>query len=187
MKRATPPHSRDRQPWSAPLAVEDVPECGIRVALAADERTRASVAELAQLRALPRLEATFDVTRRGRHGLHVVGHLSAAVGQTCVVTLDAIENDIEENIDVLFVPATPSLVEEGGESVEVVAHDAPEPLTGNTVDLGVIATEFLILAIDPYPRKSGAVFEPELADDDSGRPFAALAVLKNKSQNQDED
>ena len=28
-------------------------------------------------------------------------------------------------------------------------------LVGGTVDLGAIATEFLILGLDPYPRKTG--------------------------------
>src|SRR3974390_1975588 len=88
--------------WSVPIAVQDVPETGLVLALAADERTRASMAKLADLRALPRLEATFEIARHGRDGLHVTGRLSATVGQTCVVTLDPIENDIEESIDLMF-------------------------------------------------------------------------------------
>ncbi len=45
-------------------------------------------AELARLRTLPRLEATFDLVRRGRDGLHVTGRVTATVGQTCVITLE---------------------------------------------------------------------------------------------------
>ena len=33
------------------------------------------------------------------------------------------------------------------------------------VDLGAVATEFLLLGIDPYPRKPGAVFEAPPAGD----------------------
>ena len=49
------------------------------------------------------------------------------------------------------------------------------------VDLGAIATEFLLLGIDPYPRKPGVVFEA-LADDeyDTAQPFSALAALKKR-------
>ena len=43
------------------------------------------------------------------------------------------------------------------------------------VDLGAIATEFLILGLDPYPRKPGAVFEPPRERDSDGGAFAALA------------
>ncbi len=37
--------------------------------------------------------------------------------------------------------------------------DDPEPLVGGTIDLGALAIEFLIVGLDPYPRKPGAVFE----------------------------
>lgn len=58
-----------------------------------------------------------------------------------------------------------------------VKWNDPEPLLGGVVDLGALATEFLILGLDPYPRKSGAVFEapPDRKPEDS--PFAALAKL----------
>ena len=71
-------------------------------------------------------------------------------------------------------------IAEAGGSVEEVSLDGPEPLAGGAVDLGAIATEFLILAIDPYPRKPGAVFEPPDVGDDSDQPFAALAALKKR-------
>ena len=91
--------------WSVPLAVTEVSEAGRHLDLVADAQARAAVATLAGLAALPRLEASFDVTRRGRGGLHVVGRVSATVGQTCVVTLEPVENEVDEAIDVAFVPA----------------------------------------------------------------------------------
>ena len=178
MSRATLP-PKGKPPWSAPVALRDVPETGRRFDLVADQNTRAAVAKSIGLRALPRLEASFDVSRHGREGLHVVGRVSATVGQTCVVTLEPIDNVIEEAVDLMFAPAAAAEMsdEDGGRS-EVAADDAPEPLVGNGVDLGVIATEFLVLAIDPYPRKSGAEFAAPAAEDDSAHPFAALAALK---------
>jgi len=71
-------------------------------------------------------------------------------------------------------------VEEEGAQIEVTPVDAPEPLIGGSIDLGAIASEFLMLAIDPYPRKSGVVFEPPAKETDTGGPFAALAALKKK-------
>jgi hypothetical protein len=148
--------------------------------LVADESTRAAVAKLAGLAALPRLVAAFDVTRRG-DGLRVVGSVSATVGQTCVVTLEPLENDVEEEVDLLFSPSSaPEIIEEDGSEVEITDPDAPEPLIGGVIDLGAIATEFLILGLDPYPRKPGAVFEQPTSDDPSSHPFAALAELKKR-------
>jgi uncharacterized metal-binding protein YceD (DUF177 family) len=136
------------------------------------------------LRSLPRLTATFDVTRRGRDGLRVVGDVSATVGQTCVVTLDPMESEIDEPIDLDFTPEAALAPDEEAvdhkRQVEVSEEDAPEPLINGTVDLGALATEFLILGIDPYPRKPDAVFEPPESENDAGGPFAALSALKKR-------
>src|SRR5215470_12122751 len=179
MTRAS--EQRSEQPWSVPVALHEVPETGRSFALVADERTRGAVAKLAGLRSLPRFEAQFEVTPRGRDGLHVAGTISATVGQDCVVTLEPIENEIEEQVDLVFVPpAAPTILDEEGKRVEVTPVDAPEPLIGSSVDLGAIASEFLMLAIDPYPRKAGVAFEPPAKEADTGGPFAALAALKKK-------
>ncbi len=189
------------RPWSALVALHEVPETGRHVELIADERTRAAIAKLAGLRSLPRLAAVYDVTLRGRAGLRVAGHVSATVGQTCVVTLEPIENEVDEEIDLLFAPtaaasehfpakwgpvrrrkcdseteSTPA--DHSGAGVAIDARDGPEPLTGGVVDLGALATEFLILGVDPHPRKPGAIFEGSSVGDDSVKPFAALAALK---------
>jgi uncharacterized metal-binding protein YceD (DUF177 family) len=164
--------------WSVPLAVIEVPETGRHIDLIADQGTRAALAKIAGLADLPRLAASFDVIPHGRGGLHVVGRVSAAVGQTCVVTLEPLQNDIDEAIDLVFAPTSASPPALAGGEVEVPAEDAPEPLVGGKIDLGAIATEFLVLAIDPYPRKPDAVFQPPPAGDDSAHPFAALAALK---------
>jgi hypothetical protein len=163
-----------------------VPETGRHFDLSADTQTRAAIAKLAGLRSLPRLEARFDLTRRGQAGLRVAGRVSARVGQTCVVTLEPIDNDIEEDIDLVFAPAAaPSLADVADPAVAEAAHDKPEALVDGAVDLGAVAVEFLLLGIDPYPRKPGAVFEAPPAGDDSARPFAALAALKKGQRQRD--
>jgi hypothetical protein len=101
------------------------------------------------------------------------------VTQNCVVTLDPVESEIDEAVDLVFAPPAVAAVEDGAAIHEVDAEDPPEALRDGTVDLGALATEFLILGIDPYPRKPGAVFEaPAQADDPVSHPFAALAALK---------
>jgi uncharacterized metal-binding protein YceD (DUF177 family) len=169
--------------WRVPVARGAVPETGRRFDLVADEETRAAVAKVAGLRALPRLAASFDLVPQGREGLRVTGRVSAKVGQTCVVTLDPIENEVDESIDLVFAPAAPPLAtdEDPQATEDVVDDERPEPLVDGKVDLGAIATEFLILGLDPYPRKPGAVFEPPSGGSEGANPFAALAALKTKS------
>jgi len=161
--------------WRVPVRVEDIPEAGRRYQLAADEATRNALARAAGVDGLARFEAVFDVARHGRDGLHVVGTVSATVGQTCVVTLEPIETKLEEGVDLTFLPRR----ETGEDALEIEGREPPESLVDGTVDLGAIATEFLLLGVDPYPRKAGAVFDAPPADDPASHPFAALAALKS--------
>jgi uncharacterized metal-binding protein YceD (DUF177 family) len=165
--------------WHVPIRSEDVPPEGTRVNLSADDQTRKAIATLAGLQALPRLEATFEVTPHNQGGLRVAGDVSATVGQTCVVTLEPVENEIREAVDLVFVPGAATLASEVEDIVPGV-EEPPEPLVDGTVDLGALAIEFLILGIDPYPRKPGAVFADVSVGEATSNPFAALAKLKEK-------
>jgi uncharacterized metal-binding protein YceD (DUF177 family) len=165
-------------PWRVPVAVEDVAEAGEHFELVADAETRAAVAKIAGLRDLPRLVASFDVSRYGVNGLRVAGQVSATVEQACVVTLESIANEVAEQVDLLFVPQ-PAAARDGGEAAKAEANDdEAEPLIGRSIDLGALATEFLILGLDPYPRKPGAVFQPPPDATAEEGPFAALAALQ---------
>ncbi len=186
------PEKQAAAPWSVPVAVEDIPvETGRHFDLSADDAdTRAAVARVAGLRELPRLQAAFDVTRRGLDALRVVGKVSATAGQTCVVTLEPLTNEVEEDVDLVFAPPSPmveqqaSADDEEGASKRIRRNlDGPEALVGGAVDLGALATEFLIIGLDPYPRKAGAVFEPPQDLKPDPGPFAALAGLIGKDRN----
>jgi uncharacterized metal-binding protein YceD (DUF177 family) len=168
---------RPAQPWHVPVRLEDVPETGLHVDLVADENVRAGLAALAGVSGMPRLEAAIDIARYG-NGLRATGRVSATVGQTCVVTLEPLENQIDELIDVIFAPSSTSEFVE--ESAAFEADEPPEALHDGTADLGVIAAEFLLLGIDPYPRKPGAEFAPPGKEDALSTPFAALAKLKDR-------
>jgi hypothetical protein len=173
--------------WSVPVRVHEVPATGRRFELAADDVTRAAIAKSADLRALPRLEATFEVSRHGAGGLRVMGRVRATVGQVCVVTLDPLESEVEDTVDLVFVPGATSAVDDasGRDGMEDAADEAPEPLLDDTVDLGAIAIEFLILGIDLYPRKPDAVFQAPPIEDTTEHPFAALAALRKGQDGRD--
>lgn len=168
-------------PWSVPVAVDDMPESGRHFEIEAPAGTRAEllrlVAGLSTVRELPSLSAVFDLTRQGAR-VHVTGQVKAKVGQTCVVTLEPVETDVDEHVDLSFAPTATAIP---GREIEVkLEQEPPEPLTGGTVDLGALATEFLVLGIDPYPRKPGAEFGSLKVGDDGPRHFAALEALKKR-------
>jgi hypothetical protein len=173
-------------PWRAFVNVAQIPETGLHRDIEADEATRAAMAEIAGLRDISSARASFDLSLRSGGRVHVAGHLTARIGQTCVVTLDPIDNDIDEDIDLIFAPVEqiPELAEDVIEEEEIEigggdVPDPPEPIVNGIIDLGRLATDVLFLAIDPYPRKEGAMFEPQVAAaDPQDHPFAALKALK---------
>jgi len=175
--------THSERPWSATIRLDEIGETGRHVELEASEAVRAALAQPAGVEAVERLVARFDLTRRGRDRLHVSGAVSGTVRQLCVVTLDPVENAINEAIEVDFAPPP-----ERAEPTEEIDLDAAapagemEPLIGNAVDLGLLATEFFILGIDPYPRKPGAAFDaPKTTAEPGEHPFAQLAALQKNS------
>ncbi len=165
-------------PWNVPVAVEDIPDTGLHLEIEAPAAVRPELAEIAELRELLQFSAVFDLIRQGSR-VHVAGQVKARVGQICVVTLEPVENTVEEAVDLKFAPSV-GVADAGPKAVRKRARDEepPEPLIGGTLDLGELATEFLILGIDPYPRKPGAQFAPLPVEDAGEHPFAALAALK---------
>jgi Large ribosomal RNA subunit accumulation protein YceD len=170
-------------PWRVPVVVLQIPETGLHREFEANLAERSAMAEIAGLREIISASASFDMTPKSGGRVHVTGHLKARIGQICVVTLDPIENEIDELVDLMFAPADQvpnlsDLVEEAAES-DAEIPDSPEPIINGVIDLGRLATDALFLAVDPYPRKPDAVFEPPAeAVDQEDHPFAALKRLR---------
>jgi Large ribosomal RNA subunit accumulation protein YceD len=177
-------NTRNANPWSVPVAVAQIPDTGLHREFEANPAERKAIADLGGLREVLSANASLDLTLMREGRVHVEGRVRARVGQTCVVTLDPIENDIDEAIDLIFappeqIPALADLVEDAAES-DVEIPDPPEPIVGGMIDLGRLATDALFLGIDPYPRKPDAIFEPPaVADDPEDHPFAGLKALKD--------
>lgn len=163
------------------MAVEDIPETGLHIEIEAPPEARAAVAELASLRDLMQLSAAFDLIRQGA-GVHVAGAVKARVCQTCVVSLDPVVGEVAEAVDLAFAPLA-----EGATAKPATARkrglgddEPPEPLIDGSIDLGALAIEFLVVGIDPYPRKPGVEFAPPQVEDAGEHPFAALKTLKKR-------
>jgi uncharacterized metal-binding protein YceD (DUF177 family) len=170
-------------PWSVPIVVEQIPDTGLHREFEAGPAARAAMAEVAGLREILFARASLDAARAGGGRVHVTGRVQARIGQVCVVSLDPIENDIDEAIDLIFappeqIPELAALVDEAAESDSEIP-DPPEPIEHGVIDLGRVATDALFLAVDPYPRKPDVVFEPPVvAEDPEDHPFAALKALQ---------
>jgi hypothetical protein len=177
-------------PWSLPIAVAQIPETGMHREIEATANERQALADLGGLREVKWAVASLDLAPMREGRVHVVGRVKARIGQSCVVTLDPIESDIDEAIDLIFAPpeqitALADLVEDAAESNAEIP-DPPEPIMAGTIDLGRLATDALFLGVDPYPRKPEAIFEPPVSPDDpEDHPFAALRSLRRDPNSSD--
>jgi hypothetical protein len=176
---------KSADPWRVPIVVAQIPDTGLHRAFEASDATRAAMADLADLREVTSASASFDLTLKSGGRVHVTGEVRARIGQTCVVTLDPIENEINEAIDLMFAPSEQirslsALVDEAAQSEDEEVPDPPEPIVDGVIDLGRLATDALFLAIDPYPRRPDATFDlpPEIMDP-ADHPFAALKALQS--------
>lgn len=128
---------------------------------------------------LARLEARIRL-RRSHAGtqLHLAGHLSADVTQACVVSLEPVDNHVEEDFTVVYG----ELAADADVSVDVDEGSAVEPLPVGSLDIGEAVAQELALALDPYPRASGAVVESGKAAEwgaaERPNPFSVLANLR---------
>jgi hypothetical protein len=166
------------------LCVETVPEMGLDVKLCATEEERAALAAQCGLVAVQAFEADFHVGKRGFGGVKVTGTVEALVTQTCVVTLEPFDAAVRADIDVDFAPGGESPSEAtrpereswgGGGAISLSGEGPPDPIVDGHIDLGALAAEFLVLNLDIYPRKPGAVFEEvQAAGERNDSPFAVL-------------
>jgi uncharacterized metal-binding protein YceD (DUF177 family) len=181
---------RQGDPWRAYIAVTQIPDTGLHRDIEADQAARRAMADIAGLREVAWARASFDLRHKSGGQVHVVGRVQASIGQTCVVTLDPIESEIDEAVDLIFAPAEQSQPQtdpaDDGEDDGIEIADPPEPIVDGVIDLGRLATDMLFLAIDPYPRKEGAVFAPQvIAADPEDHPFAALKALQGDPDKRD--
>ncbi len=153
-------------PFSRPVRVDSIPKDGLRQAIEASETERDALAKLTGLEAVRGLTGTFTLSRGGRGTIEARGEVRAEVTQTCIVSLDPFDVALEETVDVRFAPpagepparrrssSPPEKAEPPTESEE----DPPDPIVDGKIDLGALAVEFMILGLDPYPRKPGVDF-----------------------------
>jgi uncharacterized metal-binding protein YceD (DUF177 family) len=170
-----------RGAWREVLTLAEAQRGPVRRLLEADEATRGRIAKALGLDALESLSAEIKVSS-WLDGAQIDGHWTARVRQTCGVTLEPFDSDLEGEIRVRALPQGSAALggadEAGGElDLDPEVDDPPDVLADDKIDLGAYVVEDLSLAIDPFPRKPGVEFEaPEQPGEPS--PFAVLAKLK---------
>lgn len=160
------------------------------VEIVADEAERLKLAAAYDLAAVDSFRATVELSVGPRGSVEVNGRVVADIVQTCVVSLEPIAARIEEPFSLRFVRPSdaPPAPRPGAEVViDPERPDPPEVLTGPAIDLGAIAEEAFVLAIDPYPRAPGAAIPPEADGSLAAPPESPFAVLAGLARRRKED
>jgi uncharacterized metal-binding protein YceD (DUF177 family) len=174
----------DPAEFSRPLSLGRISSTQHREEIAATDKERAELAERFGLLSLDSLTAGFTLKRVRKDLVRVKGHVTAALAQACVVTLDPVPARIDERFEVDFLEGVRPV--ETDVELDAEAAEAPEPAPDGWIDLGELAAEQLGLALDPYPRKPDAEvpaeWRPETAEEPAPveivNPFSVLEKLK---------
>lgn len=174
-------------PVSFPVHVARLPKKGMRATIEADADQRAALARAHGLSSVERFRAELDVSAWKQGGVRVEGSVAANIVQPCIVTLEPVEQVLDEEVSALFVPegsrlSVPRRSAEGEIVLDVEGDDGPELFSGDTIDVGQLAEEFFALGIDPYPRRAGVALEgaPGEGEEPRGPLYEKLAGLRKK-------
>lgn len=155
------------------------------------EVERTAFAEDMEVRAVNQINANLIVKpiREGR-GISVIGEIRAEILQNCVVTLNPVQENVQEKLHLRYlqeadmpVPVT----EEEGAFINIRDSDFDiEPLVNKEVNLYEIIRETLLLNLTPFPKSKEAETAdfnrapPEEESISVNRPFEILAEYKEK-------
>ena len=167
-------------PFSRLVAVRTIGDDGLTGSFEAGAKEREALAEAFELERLDLFEGEYELTPKRNRKFVMDATYKARLVQQCVVSLEPIEIEVAETFTIEFVPEG-----EGGpqQLLDLAPDGIPsEPYSDGRIDVGAALAQQLSLAIDPYPRKSGAKLDwtdEEDGDDNAEQPgpFAALAKL----------
>ncbi|MBI3419993.1 MAG: DUF177 domain-containing protein [Proteobacteria bacterium] len=170
--------------FSRLFPVDKLRDRPVHESIEATEEECEALSRRLNLVALKNFEADLDLQREHSGDVvQVSGNFRAGIVQTCVVTLEPFETDVSESFKAYFARPAPA---PEGPDLPVEDERAPEPIPASgEIDLGELAAQHLSLALDPYPRKPGAVFKPPpgiKAEGEKPNPFAVLADFRGKKK-----
>jgi hypothetical protein len=175
----------ERLAWGQTLTWPELQGRERTVTLEAPEAARREIARSLGLESLARLTSTLTL-RSWLDGVVIDGRLTGVAGRICGLSLDPFDESVDEQVRLRIVPrGSPNAPrDEGGEVViDLEAEDPPEEAEGPAIDLAAYVLEAFVVALDPFPRKPGAMFvapeEPAVVS-----PFAALRGLTERPKRQ---
>lgn len=172
-----------KHPFHRPQTLSALPDAGLDVTIEAKPAEMPGLADFLDVESVFFVRAVLHLVRWRREGVRVTGTIIAHLRQSCVVTLEPVDANLNLTLDRKFLPNA-MLARDADPHEHVInpnGEDPPDPLP-HSLDLGEMVAEELALNVDPYPRRPGVeVDEPvEIAPIGPESPFGALKDLAGK-------
>jgi hypothetical protein len=166
-------------PLSSVYDLSDLPDAGAEVVLAPNAAQRMRLAEWAGVDAVEHFEGRVILQRRSANRFAYDATVAADIVQSCVVTLEPVHSHLAFTVErLLHLTKGPGVRRLGKHELASDADERREEIEDSRFDLAGPLLEDFALAIDPYPRAPGVVFEPPADPEPRETPFAVLKPLK---------
>lgn len=196
--------------WSYMIRIDEIGNKPFSLTIEADDEEKEFVARRLGISKIKNLSADISIyrTRENSNIFHVSGKLTAFVIQQCVVTLEDIENTIEEEFDGWFTDQERTLSfmkakrerlksRTGADLPIQDEHEDPEEIHNGMIDIGELTVQHLSLALPQYPHGDQEIISnnpnSQLISDESDNkskeesllrknPFASLKNWKERQK-----
>ncbi len=183
--------------WSHMVDAEKIGTNPLKITIQPNPEERKLLAQRLNLKSLDSLKAELQFTREsGKMAVHAKGSFEAQVKQESAVTGKPVSSEIKDSFEAWFsdrektVPFAKARqekeVQKGKVEMPIMEeHEDPEPIIDGKIDAGELVTQFLSLAINPYPHAEGEAYEhgddaPAQPSKRLDNPFAALKQWKTR-------
>jgi hypothetical protein len=189
----------DKAEWSHTLEIEKIGTEPKTITFKADAQQRIDLARRMGVMSVEAAQASVTIQRVGGGILHAIGTVEADLTQSCVVSLGPVPAHVEDEFEGWFGDKAQALsfakarnereAKKGHTEMEILEEAVdPEPIINGRIDLGELATQYLSLALDPYPRAEGVTSQYIVTEEDKDKegaelrrnPFEALKDWKEK-------
>lgn len=156
-----------------------VPSTGLVLDLSADEIQKRALAERFGICNISSLKAEVLLKRLNKNQIRVLGEFDALVVQNCVVTLESFSEKIKDSFSVVF--SEPDKINLNIHEIDLdmaeeeEVEDMPED---GKIDVGELVSEYLALALDPFPHSPNADFQDKIEPETKENPFSVLEKLR---------
>ena len=164
--------------FSRPVSLDRIAASGTVRKIAAEEEERRALAKRFGIVSIESLAADVVLRRTRKGDVGFSAHFSARVEQECVVTLEPVTSEIDEEVTLLFRPVGEEKLLE--KTVVIPTDEDFEPFAGDSLDIGEAIAVELALSLDPFPRSPEADSETgsggigDASPDTTDSPFRKL-------------